>query len=58
MTCCDNCKDGGKNSDSCHGGYVDEAWTFINQYGLVTGGIYGSQDVSPLIFLISLFHKG
>ncbi|KAK7573522.1 hypothetical protein V9T40_010713 [Parthenolecanium corni] len=44
MTCCDNCKDGGKNSDSCHGGYVDEAWTFINQYGLVTGGIYGSQD--------------
>lgn len=50
MTCCDNCKEGGKSNNGCDGGYVDEAWIFISQHGLVSGGNHGSQDVSPLCY--------
>jgi len=30
-------------SSKCHGGYVPDAWTYIKNIGVVTGGMYGDQ---------------
>lgn len=35
-----------KLSSGCDGGYSIQAWLFWQQYGLVTGGPYGSNIVS------------
>ena len=41
--CCTDCGDG------CNGGWPDEAWLYWSQKGIVTGGLYGSKDVSVVI---------
>lgn len=38
LTCCDTCGDG------CNGGYPAAAWQFYKEEGLVTGGLYGTDD--------------
>ncbi|KAL1422084.1 hypothetical protein MTO96_003891 [Rhipicephalus appendiculatus] len=38
LTCCDSCGDG------CNGGYPAAAWQFYKEEGLVTGGLYGTED--------------
>ena len=35
-----------KKSKGCDGGYLDTAWQYIGNNGLVTGGDYGSKEVS------------
>lgn len=43
MTCCSKCTDGGPG---CEGGYIDETWKYFKTHGLVTGGDYGSHEVT------------
>ncbi|KAL3181424.1 hypothetical protein MRX96_036972 [Rhipicephalus microplus] len=38
LTCCDGCGFG------CNGGFPANAWDFYKQKGLVTGGLYGTED--------------
>lgn len=41
--CCLDCGDG------CNGGWPEEAWLFWSEHGIVTGGDYGSTDVSFIL---------
>uniref|UniRef100_A0A6G5A0X9 Putative cathepsin b endopeptidase cathepsin b endopeptidase n=1 Tax=Rhipicephalus microplus TaxID=6941 RepID=A0A6G5A0X9_RHIMP len=38
LTCCEDCGDG------CNGGFPPSAWQFYKDKGLVTGGLYGTDD--------------
>ncbi|XP_049525662.1 cathepsin B isoform X3 [Dermacentor silvarum] len=38
LTCCDSCGSG------CNGGYPAAAWQFYKDEGIVTGGLYGTED--------------
>ncbi|XP_075537789.1 cathepsin B-like [Dermacentor variabilis] len=38
LTCCDSCGSG------CNGGYPSAAWQFYKDEGIVTGGLYGTED--------------
>lgn len=38
LTCCSSCGDG------CNGGYPSAAWEYYKERGLVTGGLYGTDD--------------
>lgn len=40
VSCCENCGNG------CNGGYTAAAWTYILKRGIVTGGDFGSNEVS------------
>lgn len=40
LSCCSYCGDG------CQGGYPEEAWTYAYRTGVVSGGDYGSNEVS------------
>lgn len=44
--CCHTCGFG------CHGGYPVKAWKYFNRHGLVTGGDYGSYEVSVMTELL------
>lgn len=46
LTCCHECIPSSNNGDGCLGGYVPLAWDFIQDVGVVTGGDYGSRNVS------------
>lgn len=41
--CCTDCGVG------CNGGYADKAWPYFFQHGIVTGGDYGSNEVSSVL---------
>ncbi|XP_077514649.1 cathepsin B-like [Amblyomma americanum] len=38
LTCCQSCGRG------CHGGFPNAAWEFYEKNGIVTGGLYGTDD--------------
>uniref|UniRef100_A0A6P7GU74 Cathepsin B-like n=1 Tax=Diabrotica virgifera virgifera TaxID=50390 RepID=A0A6P7GU74_DIAVI len=38
LSCCDDCGFG------CAGGYIDDAWSFWQENGITTGGLYGSNQ--------------
>jgi cathepsin B len=38
LSCCDSCGDG------CNGGFPEAAWSFFQDTGIVTGGLYNSQQ--------------
>lgn len=40
MSCCSEC------GNQCESGFPDKAWKFIMDYGAVTGGDYGSEEVN------------
>ena len=42
MDCCTQC--GG-----CNGGWTYDAWEYWGKTGIVTGGLYGTKDVSVII---------
>ena len=46
LTCC-----GWSCGDGCNGGYPDAAWEYWVDNGIVTGGLYGDPNVSPLLFI-------
>lgn len=41
LTCCKKCIHG----NGCQGGSLEKAFGFLIEYGICTGGTYGSQDV-------------
>jgi cathepsin B len=43
VSCCEDCGNG------CSGGYTAAAWKYILKKGIVTGGDYGSNEVTILI---------
>lgn len=51
LSCCDNCC-------GCRGGNVLNAWKYVKEEGLVTGGSYGSKKVRILFhcFLLMIFN--
>lgn len=40
VSCCKSCGLG------CEGGYPEKAWDYFHHHGVVTGGDYGSNEVS------------
>ncbi|XP_049270328.1 cathepsin B [Rhipicephalus sanguineus] len=41
VTCCANCAVEG---NGCYAGYINKAWDFYLNEGIVTGGLYGTKD--------------
>lgn len=49
LSCCDNCC-------GCRGGIILNAWEYVREEGIPTGGSYGSNLVSTFIINLHFYH--